>query len=57
LAVDWIAGTILVYAMQFGIGQTVLGAYTPASVCFAVAALAIAIIWRDLSRRGWRVVT
>jgi len=57
LAVDWIAGTILVYAMLFGIGQTVLAAYAPASVCFAVAALAIAIIWRDLSRRGWRVVT
>jgi hypothetical protein len=35
----------------------VLGAYKPALVCFVVAAAAIAIIWRDLSRRGWRVVT
>jgi len=57
LVIDWIAGTILVYAMLFGIGETVLGSYGAALACFAVAAAAVVIIWRDLSRRGWRVVT
>ena len=57
LVIDWIAGTILIYAMLFGIGETVLGSYGAALACFAVAAAAVVIIWRDLSRRGWRVVT
>jgi len=56
LVVDWIAGSVLIYATLFGIGDTVLGSYRAALVCFGIAAAAIGIIWRDLSRRAWRVL-
>jgi SSS family transporter len=56
LVVDWIAGWVLVYAILFGIGSIVLGSPTAGLLCFLVAAAAIAIIWRDLSRRGWKTL-
>jgi solute:Na+ symporter, SSS family len=56
LVVDWLAGCGLVYAMLFGIGATVLGEHRMAFMCFAVAAAAIAVIWRDLSGRRWKIV-
>ena len=56
LVVDWIAGCALVYATLFGIGETVLGSYRVALMYFAVAGAAIVIIWRNLSRRGWKVL-
>jgi len=53
LAIDWIAGWVLVYAVLFGIGSLVVKSLTAALLCFAIAAAAIAIIRRDLARRGW----
>jgi hypothetical protein len=45
-----------IYAMLFGIGETIFGQFRLAMLFFAIAASAIAIIWRDLSRRSWRVL-
>jgi solute:Na+ symporter, SSS family len=56
LLVDWIAGIALIYAVLFGIGSLLLGAYANAIVCIAIAAAATALIARDLSRRGWKSI-
>ena len=56
LLVDWIAGIALIYAVLFGIGSLLLGAYANAIVCIAIAAAATAMIARDLSRRGWKSI-
>lgn len=56
LLVDWIAGWVLVYATLFGIGSLLLGPLSAAVASLAVAAGAVALIARDLSRRGWKSV-
>jgi len=56
LVVDWMAGSILIYAVLFGIGSIVLGAIEVGLACFAIAAAATALIARDLSRRGWKTI-
>jgi SSS family solute:Na+ symporter len=57
LFVDWIAGWVLIYAVLFGIGSIVLGAFTAAMVYFAIAATASVVISRDLTARGWTTLT
>jgi Na+/proline symporter len=57
LLVDWVAGCVLLYAILFGVGAVVFGAVAAALACMALAAAAIVVIYRDLSRRGWRTVT
>ena len=57
LVIDWIAGSILIYAVLFGIGYAVLGSIATALMCFAVATVAAVVISRDLSRRGWKTIT
>jgi hypothetical protein len=57
IAGNWIwwnaaAGSVLIYAMLFGIGETLPGSYRVAMLCFAIGAAAVAIIWVDLSLRG-----
>jgi solute:Na+ symporter, SSS family len=54
LAIDWVAGWVLIYAVLFGIGSTVLDSWFAAIGCFTVAAIATLVISRDLSRRGWK---
>jgi hypothetical protein len=56
LIVDWIAGWVLIYAMLFGVGSVVLGSFGAGLLFFIVAAASTAIIWRDLARRGFRVL-
>jgi solute:Na+ symporter, SSS family len=53
--VDWIAGCVLIYCSLFGIGKIVLKEFTAGFIMLAVAAVAGAIIYWDLSRRGWKV--
>jgi SSS family solute:Na+ symporter len=57
LLIDWAAGVVLVYAVLFGIGNALLGSGIVAAACFATAIAAIAIIYADLSRRGWETIT
>jgi Na+/proline symporter len=57
LAVDWVAGCVLVYAILFGVGTLLLTSVLASLPYFAAAALAAALIHRDLARRGWATVT
>jgi solute:Na+ symporter, SSS family len=53
LLVDWVAGCVLVYAALFGFGSVLLGRYTQGALWLGASALAVVVIYRDLSRRGW----
>jgi Na+/proline symporter len=53
---DWICGCILIYGWLFGIGKIILEEYSTGSVLLAVGLGAGAVIYRDLSRRGWSSV-
>ena len=57
LLIDWIAGGVLVYATLFGFGAVILGRLAEGAAWLGTAAAAIAIIYRDLSRRGWKTIT
>jgi SSS family solute:Na+ symporter len=57
LLLDWIAGVVMIYAVLFGLGNVLLGSLGVALACFAAAAIAIAVIYIDLSRRGWSTIT
>lgn len=57
LVIDWLAGVVLVYAMLFGVGAALLDSVVASLPYFAIAALCIIVISRDLSRRGWKSVT
>jgi SSS family solute:Na+ symporter len=53
---DWICGALLIYGWLFGIGKLLLG-HTAAGLLFLAAGMAAgAIIYVDLSRRGWKTV-
>jgi len=53
---DWICGCVLVYMTLFGVGKLIFG-HPGAGLGFLVlAAFAGWLIYRDLSRRGWKTV-
>jgi SSS family solute:Na+ symporter len=54
--VDWVAGCALVYGALFGVGKLLLHEALPGLLLLGVAAIAGAVIYRDLSRRGWGTV-
>ncbi len=53
---DWVAGCVLVYGALFGVGKLLLHETLPGVLLIVVAAVAGVVIYRDLSRRGWRTV-
>jgi hypothetical protein len=53
---DWIAGCVLIYGALFGVGKVILKEYAPGAVLLAAAIAGGAIIYWDLSRRGWKTV-
>ena len=54
--VDWIAGLVLVYGILFGVGKLLLGETALGIGLVTMAALGGAIIYWDLSRRGWSTI-
>ena len=52
----WISGCILIYGLLFGIGKIILEEYATGAIFLAVGLAAGAIIYWDLSRRGWSSV-
>lgn len=56
LALDWIAGVILVYMTLFGVGHLLLGSYLNATICLVIAAASAYYIYYDLTRRGFDTV-
>src|SRR5438132_1255098 len=53
---DWVAGCALVYGALFGVGKLLLHETLPGILLLGLAAAAGAVIYHDLSRRGWRTV-
>ena len=56
LFVDWLCGTILVYGGVFGVGKLIFGHYALGLAFLLVGGLGGAVIYWDLSRRGWEQV-
>ncbi len=54
--VDWIAGCVLIYGVLFGTGKLLLKEYPSGLALLAAGVIAAAVIYWDLSRRGWNVV-
>ena len=57
LLIDWAAGVVLVYSVLFGLGNALLGSPLVALGCLIAAIVAMAVIYVDLSRRGWETIT
>ncbi len=53
---DWLCGCVLVYGALFGIGKIILHNYALGAVFLFFSAAAGAVIYWDLSRRGWSSV-
>jgi len=56
LLLEWVAGTLLVYAALFGMGTLLLDSLAASLPWFAAAAAATGVIYWSLSRRGWKTV-
>jgi Na+/proline symporter len=54
--VDWVAGCVLIYGVLFGVGKLLLLETGPGLLLLGLGLVAGAVIYRDLSRRGWAVV-
>jgi Na+/proline symporter len=54
--IDWICGCVLIYGALFGFGKVLLKETLPGVIMLALAAIAGAVIYWDLSRRGWSSV-
>jgi len=53
---DWVCGCIMIYGMLFGAGKVILQEYGIGFSFLAVGLAAGAVIYWDLSRRGWSSV-
>ena len=53
---DWICGCLLIYGILFGTGKLLLKEFTSGSFLLAMGLVAGAVIYWDLSRRGWSTV-
>jgi len=53
---DWLAGCVLIYGALFGIGKIILKDYGLGFLFLGIGLAAGAVIYRDLSRRGWKSV-
>jgi solute:Na+ symporter, SSS family len=54
--VDWVAGCALVYGSLFGVGKLLLHEVPMGLGLLVLASVAGWVIYRDLSRRGWKTV-
>ncbi len=54
---DWIMGCVMIYGWLFGIGKIVLAEFSTGLIFIAVGLAAGAVIYWDLSRRGWKSIT
>jgi hypothetical protein len=54
--IDWAAGCMLIYGVLFGVGKLLLHEVVPGLILLAMGITGMAILYWDLSRRGWKVV-
>jgi hypothetical protein len=55
-ALDWAAGCGLIYGVLFGTGKLLLGEWATGLTLLGMGLVGGAVIWWDLSRRGWSSV-
>jgi SSS family solute:Na+ symporter len=55
-ALDWLSGCVLIYGFLFGTGKLLLGETALGIVLLLLGLAGGAVIWWDLSRRGWSSV-
>jgi len=53
---DWLSGVLMIYAFLFGAGKIIFGEIGLGLAFLAAGLIFGAIIYRDLSRRGWETV-
>ena len=53
---DWLCGCVLIYGTLFGVGKLLLKEYAHGAPMLALGLAAGAVIYWDLSRRGWSAV-
>jgi hypothetical protein len=51
----WLAGCTLIYAVLFGTGKLILKETRPGFALLALGVAAMWVLYRNLSRRGWKV--
>jgi SSS family solute:Na+ symporter len=56
-ALDWVSGCVLIYGALFGTGKLLLGETTLGLALLGAGAIGGAVIYADLSKRGWTAVT
>jgi Na+/proline symporter len=54
---DWLLGVAMIYAFLFGAGKIIFGQLAMGLVFLAVGLVLGAVIYFDLNRRGWKVVS
>jgi SSS family solute:Na+ symporter len=54
---DWLLGVAMIYMFLFGAGKIIFGQLAMGLVFLAVGLAFGAVIYRDLNRRGWKVVS
>ena len=54
--VCWAGGCMLIYGALFGTGKLILHEPAPALALLTMAAVGLALIYRNLSKRGWSAV-
>ncbi|HKI79700.1 MAG TPA: sodium:solute symporter family protein [Ignavibacteriaceae bacterium] len=54
--VNWLMGVLLVYSMLFGSGSLIFGDIKSFLIYFAVALIAVFVIYKNLSQKGWKTV-
>jgi SSS family solute:Na+ symporter len=55
--IDWICGCVLIYGVLFGTGKLLLGETGTGLALLALGLAGGAVIYFDVSRRGWNTVT
>lgn len=55
-ALDWVSGCALIYGVLFGVGKLLLGEWAIGLSLLGMGLAGGAVIWWDLSRRGWSSV-
>jgi len=54
---DWLLGVAMIYMFLFGAGKIIFGQLFTGLVFVGVGLVLGAVIYRDLDRRGWKVIT
>lgn len=54
--VNWFMGVLFVYSMLFGSGSFLFGDIKSTLICLFIAVIAVLVIYRNLSEKGWKTV-